>query len=260
MKTSHRLSILILVGLVLVSCSPKDVVEEAAPPPAPEEAPEIVSGACGVSYFPILPDTTWVYRTEDEEGLFVENKVWYEDITDDSFVWKQEMEGDPPITAESVWTCSEDGLISTDYAATNIPQIMETMEYDFDYSIETLEFSGITFPAEAQWVVGSEWVGSWKVVSEIDVEGMGMVNADIDVTMNSVIAAEEAITVPAGTYEKALRVDSIMYIEVGFKMAGLTVPAMQSEYEMSSWYVQGVGMVKQSSPGADFLMELAAIQ
>lgn len=260
MKASHRLSIFILIGLLLVSCSQKDVVEEDAPQPAPEEAPEIVSGACGVSYFPILPNTTWVYRMEDEEGTFIENKVWYEEITEDSFVWKQELEGDPPITAESAWTCSEDGLISTDYAATNIPQIMESMDYDYEYSIETLEFSGITFPAEAQWVVGSEWVGSWKIASEIDVEEMGLVNADIDVTMNNIITAEETITVPAGTYEKALRVDSIMYIEVGFKMAGLTVPAMKSEYVMSSWYVRGVGMVKQSSPDADFLMELAAIQ
>ena len=260
-----QVSILLLIIVFLLSACSQDVQQEPqendiSEQPMEESQPAVVSGACGVSYFPILPDTTWVYRMKDETGLFVETRVWYEEITEDSFVWNQEMESDPPVTARSVWTCSDEGLVSTDFATTNVPAVLDAMGYDYEYEIETLKFSGITFPSDEQWVVGSQWTGSWQVTSDVTVEDVGLVNAVIDVTMDNTIAAEEPITVPAGSYEKAMRVDSIMSLSISLEMEGMTIPTIKGEYTTSSWYVQGVGLVKQSSEDTTYLMELGSME
>ncbi|HAF62468.1 MAG TPA: hypothetical protein DCK95_09095 [Anaerolineaceae bacterium] len=265
MKRRRLFIIFLIVGFLLSACSQKDQTvessEELIIEPAEEPTVEpVLSGACGVSYFPILPDTTWVYRMAEENGLFVENRVWYEEITDDSFVWMQEIDSDPPVSAQSGWTCTEEGLISTDFAATNVPAVLGSMGYDYDYDIETLEFSGITFPAEEMWYVDSEWTSLWKVAGDINVEDLGLVNAVIDITMNNLIAAEEPISVPAGNYDKAMRVDSIMQLDISIKMEGLDIPSIQGEYGMSSWYVQGVGLVKQVSEDASFSIELSSME
>jgi len=186
--------------------------------------------------------------------------VWYEDIGDTSFIWKQEMDGDPPITSQVKWNCSDEGLVSTDYVSSNLPMVMQAMGVASDYQIETLEFSGITFPANDSWYVGSAWTGSWKVNSDLTVEDLGQVNAEIAVTMSNVIGAEEPVSVPAGSYDKALRVDSTISIETKIVMQGMTLPTINGEYTMTSWFVEGVGMVKQVSDDANFIMELGALE
>ena len=255
----QKIFIFLLVGLLLSACSKQQSSSEQDQIVEENES-QIVSGACGVSYFPILPDKIWTYRMLQENNLYVENKIWYEEITDNSFTWKQQMDGDPPITSEAKWTCSEDGLVSTDFVSTNIPMVMQEMGYDYDYQIETLDFSGITFPANDQWFVGSQWTGSWNVESDITVEDFGLVHAVIHVTMNNVIGAEEPVTVPLGSYDKAMRVDSTMQLDISIEAQGMTLPAVKGEYTMTSWFVQGIGMVKQTSDDADFSMELASLE
>ena len=248
---------LILVGMLLGACSKqKDSSEQNQT----NEGKKIDSGACGVSYFPILPDKTWTYRILQENNLYIENKIWYEDITDNSFVWKQQMDGDPPVMSEAGWTCSDDGMISTDFASTNLPMILKEMGYDYDYQVEALDFSGITFPADDKWFVGSEWSSSWKVESDINVEDLGLVHMVIDATMNNVIGAEEPVTVPLGSYDKAMRVDSTMQLTISIEAQGITMPSVKGDYTINSWFVQGVGMVKQVSEDADFSMELASLE
>jgi len=261
-KMKHTRKFLVLITLILVfaACSKQTEPVETAQLPTAEPEHTIPGGACGVSYFPILADTTWVYRIAEENDLYVENRVWYEEITDDCFVWMQEMDGDPPVTAQSGWTCSDEGLISTDFATTNVPAMLDAMGYGYEYEIETLEFSGITFPAEDMWFVGSEWTGTWKVTGDINVEDLGLVNAVIDVTMNNLIAAEEPVTVPAGSYDRAMRVDSIMQLDISITMEGLTIPSIKGEYSLSSWYVQGVGLVKQTSEDVAYSMELGSME
>lgn len=260
MKRRHSLLLFLIVVLLFSACSQDAQEEGISEQPTEEPQQPVLSGACGVSYFPILPDTTWLYRMKDENGLFVETRVWYEDITDDSFVWNQEMDSDPPVTAQSGWTCSDEGLVSTDFATTNVPAVLDAMGYDYEYEIETLEFSGITFPSNELWFVGSQWTGNWEVTGDVTVEDLGLVNAVIDVTMENTIAAEEPITVPAGSYEKAMRVDSIMKLDISITMEGMTIPAIKGEYTTSSWYVQGVGLVRQSSEDSTYLMELGSIE
>ena len=255
----RKILIFILVGLLLGACSKQQSSSEQDQTTG-ENGSQVVSGACGVSYFPILPDKTWTYRMLQENNLYIENKIWYEEVTDTAFTWKQQMDGDPPITSEARWTCSDEGMISTDFASTNIPMIMQQMGYDYDYQIETMDFSGITFPADDQWFVGSEWTGSWIVESDLTVEDLGLVHAVINVTMNNVIGAEEPVTVLLGSYENAMRVDSTMLLDMSIETQGITLPAIKGEYTMTSWFVQGIGMVKQISNDADFAMELASLE
>ena len=247
--------ILMLAGLLLGACS-----KQKSSSGNESEEKKIDSGACGVSYFPILPNKTWTYRMIQDNELYAEDKVWYENITDDSFVWKQQIDSDPPITSEVNWTCSADGMISTDYASTDLVMIMQKMGYDSDYQIKTLDFSGITFPADDKWFVGSEWTSSWKVESDVNVEDLGLVHLVIDVTMNNVIGAEEPVTVPLRSYDKAMRVDSTMQLAISMEAKSITMPTVNEDYVITSWYVQGVGMVKQVSEDTNFSMELASLE
>jgi hypothetical protein len=258
-KHFGKVVLCVLIGLMVGACS-----KQGEPMPAEQNAGEestpVVSGACGVEYFPVLPDQTWTYRLLQANNSFVESRIWYEDITDNSFVWKQEMDSDPPIASQTNWTCSGDGLISTDFVSTNIPMVMQGMGYDYDYEIETIEFSGIAYPANDQWFVGSQWTGSWVIESDINVENVGLVHATINATLNNTIGAEESVTVPLATYEEAARVDSTLSLEIKIEAQGMTLPTVKEDYALTSWFVRGVGLVKQISDDIAYSMELISLE
>jgi hypothetical protein len=110
--------------------------------------------------------------------------------------------------------------------------------------------------------VGSTWDTNWKMAGTMTVPEAGSVKAEIDVQQTNTIAAIESVTVPAGTYPEAVRVDSTMDIAITAKMGGMTVPATTTTVNSSSWYVEGVGLVKNVSPdeSGEATMELVAVE
>ena len=254
------IGVLTALLLILSSCtpaepSPPEPVEEgppaatAIPPTATlEPTPEILNleseaeGACQHPFYPIRSDTTWTYLIHspeaDEEGQF---SLSYAEITEESFqstMSLQDRETGEIFTATATWYCDESGLISSEYATINFTQF-EGLDF------ETLDYEGVYLLPAEEWEVGASWNSSYQVKADFSMEGIS-VNTDMEIDILNTIAGIEEVTVSAGTFPEAYRVDSTGTISIDL---GGDVGAAFSDLPLdySTWYVEGVGMVRQET-------------
>lgn len=244
-----------------VTAATPTAAEPAAQPTETEAAAEVApetaaNGACSHPYYPVLPDTTWHYRSTTTGLPTIDQYFTYEEITADSFVSKQRIEGETTTDLEATWLCKDDGLLNVAYG------LVTFMDLPGDFTFETVEYEGVSLPLAEEWVVGKEWTGNWHIKGEADIAGVGTTVSDIDVVQENRIVAVESVTVPAGTYDEAVRVDSTVTLELTTTVGETSMPGMTTDFSLSAWYVEGVGMVKQSSADTEwgFEMELIAME
>lgn len=247
----------VLLVLALAACSSAEIAATAIPDvpantpiPTPEPtSPGVASeapGACRHAFYPLRSDMIWTYQivspVEAAEGSF---ELSYENITADSFdalMSLRDPETDEIYRASGTWYCSDDGIISSDLAAI-------TFLTAADVTVETLDYDGITLLPASQWEVGKSWDSSYQVNENFDMEGME-ISAAMTVDITSTIAAIEEISVSAGTYSEAYRVNTkgSMIMDLGGDM-GASLSDIPIEY--NTWYVRDIGMVRQETLGVD---------
>ncbi len=110
-------------------------------------------------------------------------------------------------------------------------------------TFDTFSWEGETLPAEELFEVGYEWTATYQLQGDITMEGI-VSTTQATVTINYIIAAIEEVTVPAGTFPEAYRVDSVGDISMTMDLNGSTFPMTSVNFGSSSWYVEGVGLVK----------------
>lgn len=189
------------------------------------------SGACANPFYPIRDDWVWTYRTFAAEALASEYTQSYTNVSAEGFTNIVQLEG---ATVEAAWLCSEEGLISSEYASIALTSVP-------DLSFETLDYSGIYLLPADQWALNATWETTYDVRTAFTVEGMS-VETDMSVVMQNEIVAIEEVTVPAGTYPEAYRVDA--YTTMDMSMSGIST---SMDFMVSQWFVRGVGLVKSSS-------------
>ena len=74
--------------------------------------------------------------------------------------------------------------------------------------------------------------------TDMDQDG---VNERVDTKGDSTVAAIESVTVPAGTFKEAVKVEARMFMKIRLSGAGKTVTGTDV---MTAWFVKGVGLVK----------------
>jgi hypothetical protein len=219
---------------------PPTAVPTDEPEPASGGEGAVTGGPCFNSFFPIRAGTTWRYRINQTESP-VEYTMAYEDITGDAFTVLQAFENlttetVEDVTMESRWQCTETGLLSSEFASISLAQMP-------DFTFETLDYGGVTLPPADQMAVGATWESTYTINTAYTVEGMD-VSVQMEVMLQNEVAAVEQVTVQAGTYPEAYRVDSSGTMQIS---ANAGVSAMDIPFSYSIWYVEGVGMVKQTS-------------
>lgn len=253
--------VVLTVLLSMAACTPKEApaepagaseptaaqsVEEEQPTQA-AQAPAVVpeNGYCANPYYPVSEGRTWVYRISSQ-GESSEIRFSSKDVSENGFTHVlTTQEG----VSEIQWECGPDGMLTSQFASMNFIPIP-------NLKIETLEVDGVALPAAESWQIGTSWDTVFKVsasmsVGETPLEGEGTVS------ISNTIAAVEPVSVPAGSYDNAFRVDSV---------GSYTISAMGFETTIisnhSSWYVEGVGMVKSASsdPEMAYNMELIALE
>jgi len=255
---------LLLIAMLLMSCGSPDAPAEVAVPEEEllEDAPDVVeepagdleaglvrseaSGFCNNSFFPIRTDTVWHYQISGEGEELTDYTITFKDITDDSFTALQTFNDD--LSIEARWDCNEDGLISAQFV--NLI-FSEAPELDF----ETLSIDGVFLPPAEEWVVGTVWENAFEVGFTVSVEGLE-ISSTFDINIQNEITAIEPMTVPAGFYEEAVRVESTSTVVMaGFGETSVVV-------DFTSWYVEGVGLIRNvtSGDGEDVVMELIELK
>lgn len=245
------------------TAEPTATSEPATPTVAPTEtaAPETaadpiepVAGVCGNAFFPVQEGPTWRYRLTGPE-TDLEYTISFRDVTESSFIAVQTF---PDFSAETEWTCTEDGLVSGEFFQIAFPALPVDAGTDF----ETIEFSGVTVPLAEQWEVGTIWDTGTTIRGEITTQGISTV-AEIALSQQNEIVAQESVTVGAGTFDNAYRVASTGSATLEATVQGSTVTIGEFELNSTSWYVEGVGLIRNESLdefGVTTVMELVSLE
>jgi hypothetical protein len=77
----------------------------------------------------------------------------------------------PEFSSEVRWNCTEQGLLSSEYAKLNLN--MPGVQF------ETVDFSGVTLPPADQWQIGTSWESNaialpkgWVILTAMRVAGI----------------------------------------------------------------------------------------
>jgi len=196
--------------------------------------------ACYHPFFPIVDGAFWAYQSNFDDGYTLR----IDKTSHDTFTMIQEMENGEEIYTVD-WYCSDDGLLNGTFAQFDLMDQAEDGE-DVDFSFETLEWEGQTLPAPELMTLGYTWTSSYKLSGDANISEL-TTTLSANVTIEYTIAAIEAVTVPAGTFPEAYRVDSVGVIEMILSLGETTQPFSMTDFTYSTWYVEGVGMVKSSN-------------
>ena len=236
--------------------APTEAVAEDAPAPttAPEptaapaeptptlavvaETDALPAGDCANEFFPVREGLVQHYST-NIPGLDVgEHTMTYSEVTDSSFVVTTNVgEGDVIV---HTWQCSGDGLLS--------PELTQLPGAE-GLTIEFVEATGVTLPPADRFRAGESWSNRYvanAVLSNADEAQMTMVET---VELTHTVVGVEAVSVPAGEFPDAVRVDTAGNVNILMSIDGAAGPASDVPMTYSSWYVAGVGLVRQEFTG-----------
>jgi len=200
---------------------------------------------CYHPFFPITEGAFWAFQLSTGESY----TMTVTNVTDESFTLTQDFtESDLVLSVD--WFCSEDGLLVGDFAQVDFLN-QSGGEDGVEMTFDTISWEGETLPAEDLLEVGYEWTATYHMKGDITMAGV-MSTAESTVVINYVIAAIEEVTVPAGTFAEAYRVDSTGDIAINMDFNGATLPLTSINFGSSSWYVEGVGLVKTADYFTDY--------
>ena len=258
--------ILILSAFFLFGCGAADLLPSGSDAAAPTEMPDVVAeesptlaetmgsepapmdagtsdlvmdtkSNCYHPFFPITEGANWTFQLSSGESY----TMTVTNVTNESFTLTQDFaESDLVMSVD--WFCSGDGLLVGDFAQMDFLN-QSSGEDGVEMTFDTLSWEGETLPAEDLFEVGYEWTATYNLKGDINMEGV-VSTAEATVTINYVIAAIEEVTVPAGTFPQAYRVDSDGEIAMTMEFAGTSMPLTGINFGSSTWYVEDLGLVK----------------
>lgn len=211
-----------------------------------------VSSTCYHPYFPITEGAFWTYQEANGEDYTLN----VDQTSNNTFTLTQTFE-DSDLTLEMDWYCSENGLLNGTFAQVDLFDQMAGTD-DPEITFETLEWEGSTLPPVDLLAIGYQWVANYEMSGDMTIEGV-TTTTQINVKIDNTISAVEEVTVPAGTFSDAYRVDSVGMIEMVIMMGEVATPLTGIEFNYSTWYVEGIGMVKSSNDYAGMQADVELI-
>ncbi len=212
---------------------PEEAVEEVEEIAEPEETG--YSGLCVNPYFPVKPDTFWNYYVQNPSDTYEYISSFIE-ITEESFIEKIESE---VFNADIKWQCFSEGIIQSQYSALMLEEDTQGMEFI------TEGYEGFTLPSPDKWFIGFKWDTKYRVKTTVIVEDE-QISSTGDIIIKNEIVAIESVTVPAGTFPEAIKVDSDKNMTISTDIAGTSM-SFNVYTDISSWYAEDTGLVKQIS-------------
>ena len=231
------------------TAAPTTTPEAPATEPAAEATPAVASdadsaaalpsGNCGNPFLPVVEGRVLTYRSNVSGLGESEFTQTYSDVTGDSFTVTIDLgEGN---TIIQTWLCTGEGLLQPEFS--QLPAAAEGL------AVEFVEAEGVTVPTADQFVEGSRWPTRYVANATIaDAGGTAMTMVQTVELSNQVVGVE-AVSVPAGDYPAAVRVDTGGIITAVMSSGGVESPVAEIPISFSSWYVEGLGLVRSETSG-----------
>lgn len=182
---------------------------------------------CDQPFSPTREGLEWQYRITGGEsaGVYIQRKT---NLSSQGFV--QVSKGEKLERTER-YRCTPEGLVPIDFAGFE------------GFKVEVGNVTGVAIPPYDRWAVGS----SWGYVADIQGEttqgpkiwGKGTLEVRYRVS------GKETVSVPAGRFE-AFRVETTTTFKIDARFGLLSFPFNQ-QFQSTSWYAEGVGLVKTVS-------------
>ncbi len=180
--------------------------------------------------------------------LASEDVVRYTDVTPTSFVQVREVGGDAGRLVQR-WSCGANGLSQTAGPLEVIPT-----DAGVTGTGRMSDVAGVTLPPPDRWRAGYTWKERFGgQFSGLDVVPGTQPRSEGVVERTHTIVGQEAVTVPAGTYN-AWRVDTIGSGQVTVTIGGQP-ETLDVTNSRTAWYVEGVGLVKSVDSLDDMVID-----
>jgi hypothetical protein len=157
------------------------------------------------------------------------------------------------------WYCSENGILRGSFGQVDLLNQAAGGEETPEFEFEALEWEGETLPSPELIELGYAWTSNYKLSANLEIEGISQ-TSEVRVSIDHKIGAIESVTVPAGTFPEAVRVDSHGEIEMILVMGESTIPFSGLDFDYSTWYVEGLGMVKSSNIFSGYSNDVVLIE
>lgn len=238
------------------TAAPPTAEPTAAPTEAPTEpaVPLFATGYCGHAFYPVVDGRALTYATNSTLEGTGEYTTTFSNVTDTSFTLSTDV-GEGTMIATD-WTCTADGLLAPQFS--QLPGGMEGMDIEFT------EADGISIPSEEMFQVGESWPLHYIANATMAVGDDASMQMQQTFDMTNTVTAIEAISVPAGDFPNAVRVETTGSISTAVTMGGQQQPGVSFDLNYTSWYAEGVGLVRQEMPdffgtGSNYITELVSV-
>jgi len=216
----------------------------------------LAGGNCANPYFPVVEGATYRYSSTNSLTGPSEYTLIYSNATDDSFDMTfdfGEGEGEEAVGITQTWQCTADGLLA--------PELLQFNNVDMPFEFETIEAEGLTFTTSTE--PGTTWTTHYVVAGSGETEGVTMTMQQT-MDLNHEVVGVEAVSVPAGDYPTAVRVESTGTIALVTSVGETGSDPVTIDWSQTTWYVENVGMVRQETidlfGDAPSVTELVAIE
>jgi hypothetical protein len=239
---------------------PTATAEPEPTEPEPSMPEGIALGNCANPYFPVVEGRVLHYQSTGPGIGTTTYSLTFSEVSDSSFTTISTFEDGEILT--QTWICTADGLVSP--RLMQLPGMEE--EEGLGFEIEYDEVSGVSIAPPDQMRPGGSWTSHFVTRLTMDTdEGSMLMTQTMDLEHR--VTAVESITVPAGTFDNAVRVETTSNIDSMIIVEDQEFPGLSMTIDFVSWYVEGVGLVRdetlelfdEGDEGA-FVTELVAIE
>ncbi|KAF0108006.1 MAG: hypothetical protein FD146_1304 [Anaerolineaceae bacterium] len=215
------------------------------------------AGPCYNVLFPFVPGNQWIYQISAEDGSEPSKLGLTVEKVEDSRAFINALDMSTGVITQTVAEC-DDGAI------TNFPALTQTMLIGNAAASEfSLEYvAGVFAPAESAFT-GNDWLYNWtsdfiatgSIQVQDEGETMTIVLQDSPVhlawqTAGSGDAAFETVTVPAGTFDRALKIQRVMTMNISLVVEGMSVSGTLT-LRTTQWFEPFTGLLKSQIDSGD---------
>ena len=223
------------------------------PPPTPTVAssptPDIgIGGPCDHPYYPLRVGSSWTYHGSTGDWTTTVQSVTAAGAN-------IHMDFGNSLTTDQVISCS-DGAIVVPFGAMSGVNLSGS-------SLATVKITGQSgkfLPPAGEMEPGATWTSQFDMAGEVNTGGT--VNTfTAKVTQDFTSISRESVTVAAGTFADALKVNVGTAFDMSMSIGGSSI-SVPFSFEQTIWFAPGVGWVKSSADaanlGSDLGVELAS--
>ena len=221
-----------LAGMGILGCT--GIILASGNTPAAEAGDSI---AQSVDYFPDTIGTRWQYRGQISEGPLqtIENK-YFTNVS--SVTGTRTLKGGLTVNVFHDTNPGNHGPSDSFYRRDAAGIVYYGSEPELLWRRQLVPYQIIRFPMTVSQSFQQFSRTDIDFGSDIDGDGT---NEHVDVEGHSTVLSRESVTVPAGTYADAIRVEARMTLRI--RLSSVDRTAVGTDV-MTAWFAKGVGLVK----------------